>query len=148
MWSCCGSVNADKLEKLQRRAARIVMRLGSSEKVLDFLGYVTLEKRRESHVRNLVKKCLSNCWPQFCMHYFNYNKDVLPRRIRSSGKLRLSSIKLECRKKSFFIMVVYFLIRFRFQRRIQGDGCNPHFGKFSNLSGYPCLSLFHTKITL
>ena len=42
-------------------------------------------------------------------------------------------------------MVVYFLIRFRFQRRIQGEGCNPHFGKFSNLSGYPCLPLFHTK---
>ena len=51
VWSCCGSVNADKLEKLQRRAARIVMRLGSSEKALNFLGYVTLEKRRESHVR-------------------------------------------------------------------------------------------------
>ena len=57
------------------------------------------------------------------MHNFNYNKDVLPRRTRSSGKLRLPSIKLECRKKSFFkIMVVYFLIRFRFQRRMQGGG--------------------------
>ena len=34
------------------------------------------------------------------------------------------------------------------QWRIQGEGwggCNPHFGKFSNLSGYSCLSLFHTK---
>ena len=28
-----------------------------------------------------------------------------------------------------------------------GEGCNPPppFGNFSNLSGYPCLSLFHTK---
>ena len=43
------------------------------------------------------------------------------------------------------MMVAYLLIRFRFQRRIQGEGCNPRFGKFSNLSGYPCLSLFHTK---
>ena len=37
---------------------------------------------------------------------------------------------------------------FRDQRRIQGEGwggCNPPFGKFSNLSGYPCLSLFHAK---
>ena len=47
-------------------------------------------------------------------------------------------------------MVLYFLIRFRFQRRIQGgggggEGCNAPFGKFSNLPGYPCLSLFHTK---
>ena len=54
------------------------LRLGSSEKALNFLGYVTLEKRRESHVRNLVKKCLSSRCPQFFMHYFNYNRDVLP----------------------------------------------------------------------
>ena len=52
VWSCCESVNADKLEKLKRHAERIVMRLGSSEKALNFLGYVTLEKRRESYVRN------------------------------------------------------------------------------------------------
>ena len=31
VWSCFGSINTDKFEKLQRRAARIVMRLGSSE---------------------------------------------------------------------------------------------------------------------
>ena len=34
------------------------------------------------------------------------------------------------------------------QRRIEGEGwggCNSPFGKFSNLSGYPRLSLFHTK---
>ena len=29
VWSCCGCVNTDKLEKLQRRAARIFMHLGS-----------------------------------------------------------------------------------------------------------------------
>ena len=50
VWSCDGSVNADKLEKLQRRAARIIMRLGSCEKALNFFGYVTLEKRHRSHV--------------------------------------------------------------------------------------------------
>jgi len=44
MWNCCGSVNADNLEKLQSPAARIVMRLASSEKALNFLDYVTLEK--------------------------------------------------------------------------------------------------------
>ena len=39
MWSCFGNVNTAKLEKLQRRAARIVMRLGSSEiKSVKFLG--------------------------------------------------------------------------------------------------------------
>ena len=33
VWSCCGSVNADKWEKLKRRAARIVMRLGAGKKL-------------------------------------------------------------------------------------------------------------------
>ena len=37
VWSCYGSVNADKLEKLQRRAARIVMSLGQ-RKSATFLG--------------------------------------------------------------------------------------------------------------
>ena len=106
VWSCCGSVSADKLEKLKRRLACIVMRLGSSEKALNFLGYVTLEKRRESHVRNLVKKCLSKPCPQFFMHHLNYNRVVFSRRTRSSDKLRLPSIKLECTKKAFFIIVV------------------------------------------
>ena len=45
VWSCCRSVNTDKLEKLQRCAAHNVMCLGSSEKALNFLGYVTLEKK-------------------------------------------------------------------------------------------------------
>ena len=102
VWSSCGSVNTDKLEKLQRRAARIIMQLGSSEKALNLLGYVTLEKRRESHVCNLVKKCLSNCCPQFFMNYFNYNRDILPRKTRSSNKLRLPTVRLECTKKAFF----------------------------------------------
>ena len=74
MWSCCGSVNADKLERLQRRAALIAMLWGSSEKALNFLGYD--------------------------------NKDVLPRRPRSKSKLTLPSIKLECTRKAFIIMVV------------------------------------------
>ena len=70
VWSCCGSVNADKLEKLQRRAARIgVMRLGSSEKALNFLGYVTMQKRREGHVRNLDKKYLRWLDWVFCGGY-------------------------------------------------------------------------------
>ena len=97
------SVNSDKLEKLQRRAARIIMHLGSSEKALNLLGYVTLEKRRESRACNLVKKCLSNRCPQFFMNYFNYNRDIVPRKTRGRNKLRRPTIRLECTKKAFFL---------------------------------------------
>ena len=92
------------------------MCLGSSEKALNFLGYETLEKKRESHVRNLVMKCLSSRCQQFFMHYFNYNKDVLPRATRSSGKPRLLSTKLECTKKAFYHGCVIFNQILRFLR--------------------------------
>jgi len=82
------------------------MYLESGEKALKSLVSVTLEKRRESHVSNLVKNCLSNRCPAFFMHYFNYNRDILPRKTRSSDELRLSSVKLECTKKAFFIKAV------------------------------------------
>ena len=55
MWNCCRSVNADKLEKIQRRAASVIIGLGSSDKALEYLGYVTLAKRRDRRTLNLVK---------------------------------------------------------------------------------------------
>ena len=93
------------------------MRLGSSEKALNFLGYVTVEERRDSHVHSLVKKCLSNRCPQFFLHYFNYNKDVLPRaelfeaglrqpRVSARFEFRFESLK----SISVLILFVYKLM--------------------------------------
>ena len=43
VWNCCGTVNSDKLERLQRRAARIIMKSDSSETALKYLRYDTLK---------------------------------------------------------------------------------------------------------
>lgn len=58
------------------------MCLGTSEKELTFLRYAALDKRRESHVRNLVEKCLRNHnhYPQFLCTILNITGEVLPRR--------------------------------------------------------------------
>ena len=60
VWNCCGRGNADLLEKLQRRAARIIMRKTSSNEALKSLTYDTLESRRDKHVNKLVRKM--HCW--------------------------------------------------------------------------------------
>ena len=39
VWNCCGTVNSDKLEKLQRRAARIIMRSDRTETALNYESY-------------------------------------------------------------------------------------------------------------
>ena len=66
--NCCGTVNSDKLERLQRRATRIIMKSDSSETALKYLRYDTLKVRRETHVLSLVKKCIS----KKCPHFLSY----------------------------------------------------------------------------
>ena len=81
MWNCCGRVNADRIEKLQRRGTHnhpescdltaAMKRLAISD---------TLERRSTKE---------------------EYNRNILSRRTRKSNHLRLPSIKLECTKKAF-----------------------------------------------
>ena len=102
VWGCCGKVNSDKLEKLQRRAARIIMKTHRSDDALKFLKYKPLEIRRDQHLLRLVKRCLKKRCPQMFYDYFIFNKDAIERDTRQSNFLRLSSVRLECTKKSFF----------------------------------------------
>ena len=102
IWNCCGCTNADNIEKLQRRAARIIMQTNSSDEALAHLKYDTLGLRREIRALNLVKKCLNKRCPQFLMDYFYLNRDIVQRKTRQSNHLRLPSIKLECTKKAFY----------------------------------------------
>ena len=78
------------------------MRSDSSHEALEYLGYDTLERRREKHILKLVKKCLNKRCPQFFTDYFEYNRDVLIRRTRQSDHLRLPPVRLECTKKAFY----------------------------------------------
>ena len=45
VWNCCGRTNADNIEKLQRRAARIIMQTNSSDEALAQRKYDTLGLR-------------------------------------------------------------------------------------------------------
>ena len=59
VWACCGKGNAQELERLQNRAARIVTKCNNSDTALSNLKWASLECRRERHIFNLVKKSLS-----------------------------------------------------------------------------------------
>ena len=57
VWGCCGKVNSDKLEKLQRREARIMMQTHRSDDALKYLRHEPLESKRDQHLLRLVKRC-------------------------------------------------------------------------------------------
>ena len=102
VWNCCGKVNSDNIEKLHRRAARLILRHHSSDDALKFLAYETMEDRRKKHVYNLVHKCISGKVPQFFKNYFIFNQDVTRRQTRQSSLLHLPRVRTETAKKSFY----------------------------------------------
>ncbi len=90
------------MERLQRRAAIIVLKTSSSDVALESLKWDSLGIRRNEHVLKLVNKCLKGYIPQYFKKYFTYNRDIVTRVTRQSNLLHLPRVRLETTKKSFF----------------------------------------------
>ena len=75
---CCavfhgyGKGNEEELERLQRRAARIVLKTVhlSTQDMVSGLGWDPLKTRREKHIVKLVKNCLDGQAPSYFSDYF------------------------------------------------------------------------------
>ena len=67
----CNKQDSDGLERLQRRAARIVMHSKDSDFSMKTLKWETLLERRQKHILSLVNKCLKKKVPQFLMVFLN-----------------------------------------------------------------------------
>ena len=98
----CNKTDSNTLERLQRRAARIVLKISSSDVALESLKWGNLYNRRNKHILKLVNKCLKGCTPQHFKQYFTYNRDIMTRTTRQSNLLHLPRVRLETTKKSFF----------------------------------------------
>ena len=99
VWTCCGKGNAQELERLQNRAARIVTKRSYIDTVLSNLKWDSLECRRERQVFNLVKKSLRGQCPQFLRTHFTFNKDVV-RRVTIGRVTCYTCLKLEEKLRS------------------------------------------------
>ena len=102
VWDRCGAGNALSLEKLQRRAARIVSRIPESDKAMNMLKWPSLQSRRDDNIFKLVNKCIQGRCPQLFKNYFTFNSSVHSRVTRQSHKLHLPRVRTEQAKKSFY----------------------------------------------
>ena len=71
VWDNCGKINSTQLEKLQRKAVRLIMKTTSSDVALANLAYDTVEHHRELHIK-LVRNYISNRSTQLLNDYFIY----------------------------------------------------------------------------
>jgi len=54
---------------------------------------------------NSSKRC-----PQFLNDYFYFNRDIVQKKTRQSNHLLLPSVKLECTKKPFIIIIILLIV--------------------------------------
>ena len=71
VWTCCGKVNASSLEKLQRRATRIIVKSSNSELAMSSLAFDSFADRRDKHVLKFVKKNIEGKAPQYFLIILN-----------------------------------------------------------------------------
>ena len=102
VWNCCESRNAKNMEKLQRRAARIVTRIPDSDRAMEMMKWPSLQSRRDKNVFKLVNKCIEEWCPQFFLNYFSFNSEVHSRVTRQSNNLHLPRVRTEQARKSFY----------------------------------------------
>ena len=107
VWHECGQGNSDKIERLQRRAARIVYFKAASklstDQIMTKLGLEPLYYRRRTHILRFVDECIANRVPRYLSNYFNVrNRDIHRHKTRNNNDLILEKINLECTKRAFF----------------------------------------------
>ena len=98
-WNSIGQNECKKLERLQKRAANIV--LLSSAADMEDLKWLSLISRRRMHTNCLTFKCLNGIVPLFFKNYFNKRSGHY--QTRSHGQdLVLQRVRTEMAKRSFY----------------------------------------------
>ena len=79
MWGELSATSRKTLQRLQNRAARIVLRRDSSKDTFNVLGWTKLETKWKRHKCVLVYKCLNNLVRQYLSDYFtrNYAEELI-----------------------------------------------------------------------
>ena len=107
VWHECGQGNCDKIERLQRRAARInyfkaASKL-STDQIMSKLGSEPLYYRRRTHILRFVNESFANKVPRYLFNYFNLrNRDIHRHETRNNNDVILEKVNLECTKRAFF----------------------------------------------
>ena len=77
VWVELSATSTKTLQRLQNRAARIVLRSDSSKDTFNVLGWAELETQRKRHKCVLVYKCrLNNLVPQYLSDYCKRNYNI------------------------------------------------------------------------
>ena len=88
IWGCCNKTLSTKLQKLQNRAARILLGTSydtNSDSLIDKLGWRKLDKRRLINKATMVYKSLNGLAPNYLLSKFTYRSNVSSYSLRDTN---------------------------------------------------------------
>ena len=88
IWGCCNKTLSTKLQKLQNRAARILLRASydtNSDSLIDKLGWRKLDKQRLINKATMVYKSLNGLAPNYLRSKFTYRSNVSSYSLRGTN---------------------------------------------------------------
>ena len=88
----------NSLQRLQNRAAHIILRKATTEEAFKMLEWVDLETQRKAHKYISVFKCLNDLVPPYLSNYFIRNHTYA---IRQRNDIHLPNPKLTLGKNTF-----------------------------------------------
>ena len=101
VWGLLSIDCGKNLQRLQKRAARIVQGGSTTDETFQKLGWINLQTQRIMHKCILVYKCLYNLAPPYLCDYFLRNNCIHSHNTRNSNDLHLSAPKLSLGKNTF-----------------------------------------------
>ena len=77
VWDAGKKMHAERLQKLQNRAGRIILKINpylhtSNHQIHDILGWDSLAARRKKHLCEMVYKSLNGTAPSYLQTFFQY----------------------------------------------------------------------------
>ena len=114
VWGDCSKTRADKLQKLQNRAARIITRADysiRSSDVLNSLEWSNLEERRKRHLLVTMFKIFNNDCPTYLRKQFHRTSEIhdwapTPLFLDQPSPPPPPSYLITCTSKAFACLVV------------------------------------------
>ena len=103
LWNChtISEGCCKELQRLQNRAARIILRRKSSKNAFHLLNWLSLACRRKLRKCSLVFKCLNNLVPKYLTEYFIRNKAFHDYGTRRSNDLHPPKPNTNMGKRTF-----------------------------------------------
>ncbi len=96
LWSNCSKANLDKMSKLQKRSARMILdeklqreNTTPSAELFRELDWITFQQNTQFRQAQLIYKSLNNLAPPYMREIFKYVHEVVPRPLRSTTDSKL-----------------------------------------------------------